>query len=768
MRLALIRKAALALTLACALVPAAQAFKADTHIWVGQQVINDLADDGKITVRLNGRSVTLDVPADVRDAILANRSDYLLGNIGPDSAPDLIVGQTIVHPGLEHGWKTNDWLQHLLDNSRANAPAKAYTYGYLGHAAADTFAHTYVNQYSGDIFLLEDREILVEERHIALEGFISKLTPPLTDHTGKVLGPVTSVVKPTNAFGTFARDTLVMNDTVYQQYSSVATGAHLAAFYKLRKGIDSLAQDPRWNQIDAAVLRIIALQFNINLSQANSQKIIDRANVIIPKLQRKEDNVQSAFNDIVNAAGGLDDRVFKGFVSTANRMNTLEHEVVDLSIRIAQANSRLISKSCPPKWLDPLCSAVLSAVEREINEKIYAELRGLNDSAANKRQELINLTVGIRDAAVKGQKLIQIVTNAQIDFAQRMGSNTSPIKAALLGWRNDLDLGMLEYTKATSQMILNSTDPNADALAPMTRWIDCYGKSVIGIPLEVSGCAVMDGAKDFTWAVDRVTKLADELTSVGELFGLPSPSDIEAWKNEQIENLKAELTDQILNHLLSDEVRQLIGLFKTDMTDDALNMYFTKPESRVDKKLISIPDMAARVRAEMYLKNGYFDPDRYAVARNAVTLAKLALLDKAGLTRLAEQAGVGANAPFAATDNVVAGAFASIDGNHQWMALPPKRPNYEGGASYKQPPSYAAPAGFIPWRSDVRSSLFRALFTGPLSPGIDAPALIGFPALLPNDYPYRPCVGRPFPSDENDRTCAYLQVMPSLMQLLGM
>jgi hypothetical protein len=766
MTTSLIRRFILPAILTAFSLPSAQAFKTETHVWVGQQVINDLADDGKITVRLRGKLVTIDVPADVRAAILNNRTEFLLGNIGPDSAPDILVGQTVVHPGNPYGWKTNDWLQYLLDSSRNNPAGKAYTYGYLGHAAADTFAHTYVNQYSGDIFNLSD-ETQVEERHIALEGFIAKLTPPLVDHTGKPLGTITSLIKPTNAFGTFVRDTLVMNDTVDVQHRSSMYGGHLSAYYHYRQSIDKMAQDPRWNQIDAAVLRIIAMKFNVDLSNAQSQKIIDKANQIIPKLQRKENAIQGAANEILLAAEGLDEKVFQNIKSTANSMIKLENEVIELHFKVSDLERKIRrASSCLPG--DFVCKKANDLID-DLNRKINDQIRPINNTLNEKRNKLLELTYSVRDAATKGQKLVRIVTNAAIDFAQRMGSNTSPIKAALLGWRNDVDVAMLEYTKATSQMILNSTDRNADSLEPMKRWFSCYHMSILGVPQEISGCEIRDGAKDVMWAVDRVTKLAEDLASINELLGLPSPADIRAWQQEQIDRAKKDLQAKIFDRLLPKRVQDIIALFKVDMTDDELNKVFNRIEMTRGKGLYWIQDMPARVRAEMYVKNGAFDPEKYAVARNSVTLAKLALLDKTGLARLAQLADAPLDAdgqpPFFNTDNIVAGAFASIDGNHQWMTEPPPRPSVYG-APYVQPESYAAPAGFIPWRQDVRTVLFRGLFIGPLSPGVDAPRSIGFPALHPADYPYRPCPGNPFPSSSADKTCAFLDVFPAIMDMM--
>ena len=128
------------------------AFDTRSHVWIAQEVINDL-EDGKVTIAPYGE-FTVD-PA-VASAILNNKATYRMGNIGPDGFPDVIGGQVTVHPGLEdgdigddaphmvNGWKSDTWFKWIL--SKAETPQeKAFAYGFLGHGAADTFAHTYVN-----------------------------------------------------------------------------------------------------------------------------------------------------------------------------------------------------------------------------------------------------------------------------------------------------------------------------------------------------------------------------------------------------------------------------------------------------------------------------------------------------------------------------------------------------------------------------------------------------------------------------------------------
>ncbi|MFT7722821.1 MAG: hypothetical protein QM788_08310 [Roseateles sp.] len=157
---------------------------------------------------------------------------------------------------------------------------------------------------------------------------------------------------------------------------------------------------------------------------------------------------------------------------------------------------------------------------------------------------------------------------------------------------------------------------------------------------------------------------------------------------------------------------------------------------------------------------------------DSVQLAKLALLDKAGLQQLAQLAGVTTD-PFGSTDNVVAYAFASLDGNHQWMEEAPLRPSVMGAVArsvdlpvppevvpgYDFKKGYATKNGFVPWKEGVREALFRKLFKGPLSPGVETPYEIGLAPVLPDTYPYRPCAAVPFPDSANFR-CNDAQLTP--------
>ena len=227
------------------------AFDTRTHVWIAQEVINDL-EDGKVTIAPFGE---FDVDPEVTEAILQNQKVYRMGNIGPDGFPDVIGGQVTVHPGLEDGtlddedetvvsgWKSDTWFKWVL--SKAQTPQeKAFSYGFLGHGASDTFAHTYVNMYCGDIFDMNDGETDVEKRHIFLEKFISDRLPAFKDNSDNIIGEAHELVAVDDELPiSFIKNTLLMNDDVAEQYALSGSASYLAKMYAFRQKIAGLDDD---------------------------------------------------------------------------------------------------------------------------------------------------------------------------------------------------------------------------------------------------------------------------------------------------------------------------------------------------------------------------------------------------------------------------------------------------------------------------------------------------------------------------------------------
>lgn len=161
----------------------AQAFKPWTHE-VSATALADATDDGMITIQ--GREYP------VRPAVvtaLRRWPDYYRGGvIGPDGFPDLVYGQSQIHPV-----DTGKWLEYVLRKAWAAQQDRRYSvdqkqqilafaYGYLTHAAGDVWAHTLVNDFAQGVFpgfedVISDIDAAeVALRHIIIEGYIGDAT----------------------------------------------------------------------------------------------------------------------------------------------------------------------------------------------------------------------------------------------------------------------------------------------------------------------------------------------------------------------------------------------------------------------------------------------------------------------------------------------------------------------------------------------------------------------------------------------------------------
>lgn len=172
---------ALTLILLTVSANAALAWKPKTHVYLADRALRDI-QNGKLAIHRVDRAsgALLDKVGDYRvdatlvAAIQANRKIFHAGVLGPDAYPDIVTGQTIIHPDVSHDGGSDSWLEHLWDKSRSADPkVKVFVAGYLFHAAGDMYAHTYMNHYSGGDFAPGCNAL----RHLTLEGYIGKKTP---------------------------------------------------------------------------------------------------------------------------------------------------------------------------------------------------------------------------------------------------------------------------------------------------------------------------------------------------------------------------------------------------------------------------------------------------------------------------------------------------------------------------------------------------------------------------------------------------------------
>lgn len=219
-------------------------FSLDTHLYIATKVLDD-ALTGSISV-CAGEALTsakpgsrcarrYPIPAATLAALKSNPSAYLAGALGPDVFPDFITSQVTVHPGIEHGWGTDDFLRHLSAKAGGGADL-AWVSGFLSHASSDVFAHSWVNHYAGGIFDIskhvESNEI--EVRHFVLERYIADRTPRIWSKYAAM----------PEAPHEFVADQLMLANSVSAQFKKAGpvTG-HVVAIEVLHENVQKLYED---------------------------------------------------------------------------------------------------------------------------------------------------------------------------------------------------------------------------------------------------------------------------------------------------------------------------------------------------------------------------------------------------------------------------------------------------------------------------------------------------------------------------------------------
>lgn len=306
--------------------------------------------------------------------------------------------------------------------------------------------------------------------------------------------------------------------------------------------------------------------------------------------------------------------------------------------------------------------------------------------------------------------------------------DANPIKGVLESWVDDNKLAMKAYFQLNAKSIHN-TMKGEDMIEPLEHWSKCYAPTFLGIPSEVTTghCAATNAIQSIREILDAVENIA-----IG-----PDPllRSLKRLKKQIEKVLFMVVKDELLNYgktVTGIDMKDLAQVLSQDPTNRVVNMAFM--QAPANKMLILIPNMSDRVHAEMNLKNGHFDPSRYSVIKNAITMTKLSLLDQDGLNTLAGK--VVYSGDTLKNNNAILRLSRNIDGNHPWLseAPPYARSNDQHVGGLK----YGYSEGWPFWRDiELRNEVFRKLFDGPLSSGIDTPLDIGFDEVLPASYDYR-------------------------------
>ncbi|WP_374598840.1 zinc dependent phospholipase C family protein [Brevundimonas sp.] len=707
------------------------AFGLRTHLYIADQVWQDVNQD--CLVGVGGRSAPIE-PA-LCQAIRNNRGAFLAGAIGPDAFPDLLVGQNYVHPGTPDGRQTADWLQHVLETARTPEEV-AFAYGQLIHAAGDTFAHSYVNNYAGGVFELTARwHKDVEKRHFQLEKYI--------DQHLSYQAPVDELRVPS---GLLVR---AMVETSYVPGDFNLTEADLRAF---GRGPGPAAQQA------AALLAV-------KVGRAAPATHMTAMWAMLEVSSREADAAVCA--DIV----------------ATHRLADAYGQYVQAEAAARGVTLTWSSRSAAPNVCTPEAQAAAEA-ELDRADALRSHIPW-HDQAVNERDTWLATLPSARH-----QRLV--ATRAAYLEAMRAREETKAIAAFAPQWRDDVRLAVEAYMQASlasARIMVRNSEPyptpehrRRSTSQPYKAWWDCYGPVFSGDPIEAADarCArlasleVDDSLSDvalrtgigraprgllFTylrlqdWAEDLrndiLLGLAEQVNPAAVELGEGMLEPIRVTRSDMNATFRAGRNGQITFQCVSDFIDVDLGLLTQKGGNDEI-----------------LPDEPCRDRPAGGDGAGeFFDPARVVPVQHAVTLGKLALVGRQEVSDLAfdwsgERPALGSPSQ-SGRYSVVLDMARSLDGSQQWttISLPP--PLARGlatgtpthGAGYPaerardvvatvplDPVIDQARPGFPFYRTpNLRRTAFAALFPGPYEGQILRRVEYGV-----NLYPFRPCDGDPF------------------------
>lgn len=774
----------------------ANAWKIDVHAWIATQVLED-AKDGTIVIELGEgtqkNSVRINIPRKYAVAIRQSPEMFVLGSLGPDAFPDVVAGQTVIHPSVAGGWGTSEWLQHLMDSPGLSNDELAFVLGYLTHAASDTFAHTFVNRYAGDVFDLSDHPTAAV-RHIKIESFVSNYLPPITHpRTGK-LSDAADLLRingrvefPEN----MVKERLLLNASAADQYSK-GGGVHLSAAYQLHQSLDELlAEDGLLRDLEKTAIDLAAeLYLGIPIDDEITGALVDLHTKMNEKLNEGAAELKQLaldLNEGISELEGLNtDFAEQRFLDAAN----LADDGIDLAAKILTLNNNLDDavkeldkvKNTYDEIKDKVCDSVAKytgfcIVWKEVTKKVETEAWKLAKQSVTDIQNTINRTrddlktvsqdarVVIRDTfdvVRQAHEIHKLARDAIIKFTADTISGDQ-FREHFERWRDGIPVALVEFTRANATAIVNSIDPNKPSVTePLATWLVCYGPVFLSVPhgpLE-DACKIYEEIGNLQDELDELESSVADLAGLGEILKLKKKIEGE------IQKIKAK----IFNIAITEGLREFdkhartptLPLYKAlteEMTESDLNAEFSIDSS--GQGLPLIPDVGARVKIEMAIQEGSFDATEFNAVYNSVALSKLALLDSAGLRRLAAFGEI-ENSIYGPRlygdgsvegENVLFGFLRSIDGNHQWQELAPPHPRTGGfdNADFDQRYTYPNTFGFGYRDSgcervkgmrlwvdrNARENLFKQIFRGPVIAGVDSPQSLGdgFARTLHSTYP---------------------------------
>lgn len=787
----------------------AHAFKIDTHMLIAHQVWQD-AKDGYIEIRTLGKGVIkVPIAPEFRQALRSKGTApyFLMGSIGPDAFPGIFEGQMAIHPGAlnEKGiadasrWSTSEWALQLLSKARESNDKKelAFAYGVLTHLAGDIFAHTYVNEYAGNAWSLSDDETVVEQRHFLLEGYIAKMNPPFPRNrpAASLMGTQHEIHGIPSGLLT---DDWILAPVVADRFAA-AQAPHIKAISELYWRLDKLASDDGdLRKIEKRVKQYFFDKYvGIPLSEEQYQKLHELDVEYQTKLKGKVNKAQREVHDWmweVAEVVTVDRKTAESKIALqqvesvqkaiepARKAMGLQKDAEklhsDAKKRFDNRRKKILANvPCPFFWSDRECDkakkAALKADDalsglRDGVDKTASELRSKRAQVSVNTETLAQAVNDLNTAVKQAIDGLHVTEKEATNQLARFNSSTNAAVEALWGWNQDIRRAMSNYYVANAQILRSALLPkDAKDRAPlwgtMQTWLECDLRRIAGQgPLVNIPCT----------ANQELAKFRDAWSKFETSFW----NSVHPGLGTKLEDLNKDIQlcldnavfDIATRTLVQDKsLQSFIKVLDTEPTGDALQAAFDSSEH--NERLLLIPKIADRINADARAKKQRFSPTEFPAYANALTLAKLTLLDAKGLNMLATKLGVTPPGIYGTSLydeskswNVLQFVALSIDHNHQWHEQPPMYPRSSApfapaavAAFQHGPEDGPAVYGLRLWvDEEARDKIFRQVFIGPLAAALETPAIFpGLDAVLPVDYGYRTCIDDPFPSDYARSKC---------------
>lgn len=698
--------------------------------------------------------------------------------------------------GYDKNGNLTGFCEQPVGDQPMTAAQRAFVYGYLNHAAVDVFTHTYVNTYSGGIFSLSDGASIfdstVEEvRHLELEKYIASYQPPIEDVNGNFIGTPDQLLQlPVE----FLRNRLIFNDAVAER-NRKGGAVYLSLIHELRKYLVGQLDDT-FDDMDIYAAQAIVSAFTegaVNMTDEQAAKFVEYWRIVHVLLNEYDgtEQLRDAYNtfgeglkDIVELAAEQETRLnqlLSDMLSISKQLDDILLQILSVEMEMASlfeqglaVHCEVVTKLC----YDPLCKAVnewvctnTSAYNNLLSMKstllyqknaIDAELQKIIDDRQKMVDEYTIIVMNSIDLNLE-------IFNGVFDTMKAMfAGDINFIRAHRDNWVKDIELAMDSYINTNSEMIKASMR-GENPLDLLRQWHDCWMWTFAGVHSTATNsiCRATNYAQEI---IEAFESIHDTLMSYDPVY-----REVTKMKEEFIAKAKAK-GEEIAINMIGPDAEALKVIFDTfvEPASDArlTNTFAVDASDNGNKKLLEIPDVVSRVQLDMGVYTRHdgkrvFDKDKFTAIKNAVTLAKLTLLSPEQLNSLAGKASF-------ATDgtepvNVLVGAIKSIDGNHQWMRTAPPLPRrimpgetllpsyfsdyYNVGWPEDYVYGYSAndrvndlKPGFVYWDDcELRNTVFRQIFSGPLLPSIETPQDFGLASIVHATYPYKATQDDPFP-----------------------